>query len=733
MKKITRRAFITTGLLATGALIVGVAVRPGHRVPRLKNLVSDKDESLINAWVKISPNNRVTVIVPHCEMGQGVHTSLPMMLAEEMNLDWPMVDVLEAPADLEYANYALARGFIIGDVQIPKALVQTVNGAFLEITQIMKLQITGGSTAIRNTGIHAMRMAGAAAKAMLIDSAAEKWQLSAEKIVAQKGYLVHPSSGQKAPYSEFAELASKMTPPSEPQLKKPKDYQIVGTSPIRLDIKPKVDGSAQFGIDTLLPKMVFAAIAMAPVFGEDLLSKDDSEAKKMPGVVKIISLKNAVAVVAQSYWQAQQALQQVKIQWSTSNHQRRSSETIFSQFRTDLKQAAETEELETDFEKGDINSAKKASKIIVEAEYQVPYLAHSAMEPLNCTAHFVDGHCTLWTGCQNPLGFRSEVADALNIGLENVTLNNHYLGGGFGRRAIADYTVQAALISAQISQPVKLIWSREQDTRHDHYRQACVSQFSAGVDQNAKPLFWHNQFVDKHEPVQAPHIPYQIENQQIQFADSPTHIPFGPWRSVDHSLHAFFTESFIDELAHQADKDPYLYRRELLNHSPRWQKVLDSAANQANWQQPLVNGCGRGIAIHQSFNTIVAQVAEVEMVNNKVQILKVCCAVDVGLAINPDGLIAQMQSGIVFGLTAALYGEISIENGAVKQGNFDDYPMLRMKQSPQIEVEIINSGEALGGGGEPGTPPIAPAVANAIFAASGQRIRTLPLLKQLNG
>lgn len=726
MKKITRRSFITAGILSSGALIVGVAIRPGHRVPSLKNLVAQDDEMLVNAWVKITPDNRICVIVPHCEMGQGVHTSLPMMLAEELDADWLSVDVLEAPADAEYANYALGRGFIIGDVKFPKILVQSINGAFLKITQMINLQITGGSTAIRTTGIHAMQVAGASAKAMLMDAAAEVWQVSSDQLTTKNNFVLHPQSKKKLSYAELATIASKMTPPSNPTLKDPSDYQIVGTSPQRLDMANKINGVAQFGIDKALPNMRYAAVKSSPVFGGKLLSVIP-ESLEDHFSSQIIKLENAVAVVSDSYWQATQALESLTIKWSKTTFDLTSSENIYSQFKLSMKNAIENGEEQTDIKVGDGDEQIEQSHQQIEAEYQVPYLAHATMEPLNCTAEIKDGHCAIYTGCQNPLGFRAEVAEAIGFDIEKVSVKNYLLGGGFGRRAIADYAIQAAKIAMQLETPVKVIWSREEDTRQDFYRQANISRFKAGINEKGSPTHWVNQFVDKHEPEEAPHIPYDIPNQWVHYTDSVTHIPFGPWRSVDHSHHAFFTESFIDEIANKNSIDPYQFRFDLLNKQPRLQKVLKLVAKKSNWSQSLPDGQGRGISIHKSFNTIVAQVAEVEVVNQKIKVKKITCVVDAGTAINPDGLIAQMEGGIIYGLTAALYGEITIENGAVKQGNFDSYPMLRISESPEIEVHIIDSGESLGGGGEPGTPPIAAAVANAVYDATGVRLRSLPL------
>jgi isoquinoline 1-oxidoreductase beta subunit len=349
------------------------------------------------------------------------------------------------------------------------------------------------------------------------------------------------------------------------------------------------------------------------------------------------------------------------------------------------------------------------------------------MEPMNCTAWVHDDQCELWLGTQNPLGFAAEVASALSLDVDNILLHNQYLGGGFGRRAFSDFAIQASLVAQEVHYPVKLIWSREEDMQHDHYRQANISRFKASFDKKGNPTAWINQFVDKHDPIEAPYIPYAIDNQLIHYADSKTHVPWGFWRSVDHSLHAFFTESFIDEMAHDVNKDAYEFRRDLLKNKKHFIDVLDLAAEKSKWYEPLPKNWGRGIAIHKSFGTIVAQVVDVEIINKKALVHKVTCAVDCGFAIHPEGLKSQMESGIVYGLTAALYSNISIQNGAVVQSNFHDYEMLRMNESPEINTYIINGGGKIGGAGEPGTPAIAPALTNAIFNATGLRIRELPI------
>ena len=727
MGKWTRRAFISTGIAAGGVVVFGVAIRRGDRADKVRDLVAGNGEELFDIWLKIAPDNTVTAIVPHAEMGQGVHTSLAMMLADELDADWNKVEILEAPSDKEFANYALARGFAAGDVDFPAWLIDTVDGIFFRAMQVMALQLTGGSTSVRTTGQLAMRVTGAATRSALLQAASDAWQVPVSELDARDSMLSHAASNRSATYAEFAAAAARIKLPAKPRLKSREDFRLMGTSPQRNDIPAKVDGTAMFGIDAKLPGMKYAAVKASPVFGGKLKSYDAASVQDLPGVRKVVDLDDAVAVVADGYWQARQGLDRLQLEFDDGGNAGWEQGDIFKQFTSALDDAAAAGDEETDFEQGKTGTALAGAERILEAEYRVPYLAHATMEPMNCTAWIHDGECELWVGSQNPLGFAADAARAIDMDRDDVTVHNQYLGGGFGRRAYSDVAVQAARIAVQVPYPVKLIWSREEDTRHDHYRQAGISRFRSGLDGDGKVLAWHNHYTDKHEPHEAAHIPYAIDNQRIVYTESKTHVPWGPWRSVDHSLHAFFTESFIDEMAVAAGRDPYEYRRELLQHAPRLQKVLDVAAQQGGWGQSLPDNAGRGIAIHRSFGTIVAQVVEVETADGELTVPKVVCAVDAGFAIHPDGMAAQMESGIVYGLTAALYGEIAIRRGAVAQSNFHDYPMLRIDKAPAIETHIINSGEALGGAGEPAPPPIAPALTNAIYDATGIRIRELPV------
>ncbi len=723
MGKWTRRSVIATGVVAGGALVVGVALRPGDRRPALAPLVADGDETLVNAFVKIDPDNVVTAIVPHAEMGQGAHTALAQMLADELGAAWDDVRVLEAPDAPEYANYALGKGFLLGDADVPAALLPTVDGAFMALTRMMDLQITGGSTSIRATGVYGMRVAGAAARELLSAAAAATWSVPFSEVSIRDTRVHHDPSGRSAPLADFAPVAAELTPPAKPTLKTADSYTLMGESVPRNDIPAKVDGSAQFGIDVTLPRMVHAAIRRSPVFGGSVAGFDDTRARQMPGVIDVVDLGDAVAVVAQGYWQAEQALEQLPIEFTDDHAGSVDQASIFAQFA----QTLDSEEGNADRVAGDAAAAFGQAASVVEAEYRVPYLAHACMEPLNATARIENGLCEVWTGSQNPLGFRAAVAAALEMPLEQVRVHNQYLGGGFGRRAQPDYALQSARIALAVGRPVTLIWSREEDTRQDNYRPAVLSRFKAAFDADGNPVAWQNHFVDKHEPAEATHIPYAIDNLDIRDFASPTHVPFGPWRSVDHSQHSFFTESFIDEMANARGEDPYTFRRRLLGHNPRLRAGLDKAASESGWDRALPEGWGRGIALQESFGTLVAQVLEVEVTDGGVRVDRVVCAVDPGFAVNPDGLVAQMESGVVYGLTAALYGEITIADGAVEQSNFHDYEMVRMKEMPRIDTHIINSGAAVGGAGEPGTPTVAPALANAIYDATGTRIRQLPV------
>ena len=745
MNKWTRRAFISAGVVAGGGILVGVAMRPGNRVSDLQEAVASDGETLVHAYIKIDQDNVVTVISPHSEMGQGAQTALAQMAADELDADWEKVRIEEAPAMGEYAAYAMGRGYLLKDVPLPGAVIPTIDGVMMRVADSLNLQVTGGSLSVRATGQYGMRVAGAATRDMLKQAAADAWNVSIDEIETEKSMLLHRATSRSEPYATFATAAAEMTPSYTPTLKTSDAFSIIGQSVQRQDIPGKVDGTAPFALDIRLPGMVYATTRRSPVFGGKVKRLDDGEVRQMAGVIDVVTLPSdtsesmvggyeptgeSVAVVADSYWTASQALEALDIEWDTQGKENISTETIFAQHAQDLSAG---EGRESDLSQGDINEAFATAANVVEAEYRVPYLAHTTMEPMNATAQVSSGSAEIWVGCQNPLGFRRKIATVLDLDEDSVTLHNTFMGGGFGRKAIPDWAVQAALISKAVGKPVQLIWSREEDVRQDFYRPASTSRFRAALDEKGSPQGWQNTYVNKQEPVEAPLIPYAVAAQDIGYIQSPSHVPWGAWRSVDESQQGFFTESFIDECAHAAGQDPYEYRAALLGDYPRMRAVLDKAAKEAGWGTPLGEGRGRGIAVKESFGTIVAEVIEVSMRDGGVQIDRVVAAIDPGTAVSPDGLAAQVESGIIYALTAAMYGEITIQDGRVEQNNFYDYEMLRMSTAPKIETHIINSGFDIGGAGEPSTPPAAAALANAIFAATGKRVRQLPLGNDLPG
>ena len=738
MSKLTRRAFISAAAVAGGGVVIGIAMRPGNQVKDLAAKLGDESEGLVHTYIKIDSDNLVTAIVPHSEMGQGVHTALGQMLAEELDADWDQVKVEEAPAIGEYATYSAGRRYLLSGIDFPNLVIPTVDGMMMKVADMLNLQITGGSMSARTTDILAMRIAGAATREMMQTAAADAWGVPVDEVRTGDSHVAHGPSDRREPYAAFAAAVAEMTPSQTPTFKDPADYKIVGTYVPRRDIPAKAAGSAQFALDVRLPDMAYASVVRSPVPGGSVAAVDDAAARAIEGVGDVVLIpqssvggmlgetisSEAVAVVADSYWTANRAVQALNITWSETGFESVSSDDIYAQFERDI--SAKTER-ETDRKAGETESAFASAARVLDADYHVPFLAHTCMEPLNATADVKSDSAEIWVGCQNPLGFRRDVASILGMDPENVTLNNHIMGGGFGRKARPDYAMQVALLSQAVGRPVQLIWSREEDVRQDFYRPAVQSRFRAAFDSDDNLIAWENTYTNKNEPIEAPLIPYSVPAQDIGYVSSPVHIPFGAWRSVDHSQHGFFTESFIDEAANAAGKDPYEFRAELLQNSPRHLAVLTRVAKEAQWTRPLPAGRGRGISLQESFGSLVAQVVEVTVADGQVAVERVVAVIDPGLAVAPDGIAAQLESGIIYGLTAALHGEISIENGAVAQSNFDDYKSVRMNEAPLIETYVINSGHDIGGAGEPGTPGIAPALANAVFDATGLRIRQLPL------
>jgi isoquinoline 1-oxidoreductase subunit beta len=721
---VSRRLFIVSGIAAAGGLAIGYALTPFSSLGRARKIAGKEGAAMLAAWVRIGTDNSVTVIVPHSEMGQGVHTSLPMMLAEELDADWSMVRMEQAPADLAFANAGLAQGFLSGGRSIPTVLAGTADFTFRKIAEAINLQITGGSTSVRFTGVEAMRRTGAAARAMLIKAAAQAWGVPETEITAKKSKLAH-ASGKSATYGEMALAAASFDAPTNVALKAKKDYTIVGKAIARFDVPAKVDGSAIFGLDLRMPNMTYAVVAACPVFGGNLVSVDEAPAKAMRGVKQVVKLADAVVVVADNTWRAKEALLALKPKWDEGPNAAVSSKSIFAA----MDAALDKGDLKSDHSSGDVDAALKGAAKVIEASYRVPFLAHATMETVNCTVHFDNGKLTVWGGFQDGLGTRAKAAKFAGISIDDVTVHHTAMGGGFGRRggSSLNYLKHAVAVAQQVPGPVQLVFTREEDMTQDYYRQASVSRMKGALDDKGKVTAWVHQFTEKFDPPEATMVNYDFANQASRYAKGLNPIPWGPWRSVDHTQMGFFIETFVDELAHAAGHDPFVFRRAHLTNAPRHKATLELAATMAGWDKPLAAGRARGIALRESFGTILAQVAEVSIGSDgRARVHSVWSAVDPGEVINPATFTAQIQGGAVYGLTAALYGEITIDKGRVTQRNFTDYEMVRMGDAPHHEVRFIESGAPTGGAGEPGTAPIAAAVGNAIFALTGRRIRELP-------
>ena len=751
--KPARRHFLLAALGVGGALTIGWGLLPPRQRLQTSNpLPVIEGEVALNGWIKIARDGIVTVAMPRSEMGQGVHTALPMLVAEELDVPLSMVRILQAPIDRIFGNVAILPDGLPFHPDDHGLLQQTAHWLTAKAARELGIMVTGGSTSVKDAW-QPMRQAGATARAMLVAAAAKQWNVPASECRTAAGVVTH-AKGKQATYGALAASAAGMIP-GEVRLKPAAEFKLIGTSQPRRDSASKVDGSAVFGIDVRPPGLIYAAVRMTPTIGGSLLPLEPGGValvQRLPGVLKVVDFSAAaggvagVAVLAKSFWQAKKALAALPLNWDAGAQAGLSSAAIFS----DMAQRIDGDAGHVYHSTGDAAAATAAAAAAgtvrsVSAEYRAPYLAHAAMEPINCTAQVRDGKVTLWASTQVPSLAVRAAAKVAGIDAAEVSLHLTYLGGGFGRRLEVDMVRQAVAIAMRADgAPVQVIWSREDDMTHDVYRPAALARFTAAIDAGGQVVAFDNRSVsgsvtqqvmertfgipgagpDKSAAEGEFDLPYEIPNVRVSHLIVPSAVPLGYWRSVGHSHNAFFKESFIDELAHAAGKDGVAFRRALLARHPRHLAVLDAAVAAAGTP---VAGRAHGVALHQCFGSIVAQVAEVSVEGSAIRVHRVTCAVDCGIAVNPNIIAQQMESAVVFGLSAALLGEITISNGQVVQQNYGDYPVLRMDQAPLVETILIQSGQPPEGIGEPGVPPIAPAVASAVFQLTGQRLRSLPL------
>lgn len=698
MKKITRREFVkVVGIGGGGLFLAAYLPAYGFRI-----LPGDEPKIFSpSVYLKIDSNGIVTITVHRSEMGQGVQTSLPMLVAEELECDWTKIRIEQADGHPVFGH-----------------------------------QSTGGSQSIRRT-FDPFRIAGATARLMLISAAAAKWNINIEDCFAENSFVINKLNGKKIGYGELVEDASKLPVPKDVKLKDPKEYKIIGKRIHRLDTPAKIYGAAKFGIDVVIPGMVYASVSRCPSIGGKVKSFSSDKAKKVKGVIDVVEIPQGVAVIADSTWNSFMGKQSLEIQWDLGPNANIDSDSISNGMKKFLNDEGSEIELRgnPDYNLPEIKT--------IESEYELPFLCHAPLEPMNCVAKIENGKVELWAPSQNPQDARTQVARALGFKEDDVIVHVTLMGGAFGRRLVSDWAVEAAVIAQKTGKTIKLTWTREDDMKHSVYRPASVHKVKGSIDKEGNLInFYHHviaesitaQRFNRNIPVKDADIgegtrrlAYQIPNMKITGTIVPTHVPVSWYRSVYNTQNPFVVESFIDELAHLGNKDPYQFRRTLLPEDSRLRKVLEVAAEKSNWNSPLPKGKGRGIACFEGYGSFCAEVIEVSVINNEVKLEKVIAVIDCGTVVNPDTVEAQLEGSIVFALTAALKGEITIRSGGVVEKNYDDYQLLTYSETPLIETHIVNNFEKVGGVGEVGIGACAPALCNAIYTATGKRIRKLPI------
>ena len=747
MKKLTRRVFLISGATAAGGFALGAGYLASLDTRGLSSNIEADGTVKLNAWIHFQADGQIRLAIPRIEMGQGVHTALPMLIAEELDLALDDTNVsIVHPTELlpAYSNFTIAT------FKRPEGHGGAVDWTMRKVTALLPYIGTGASTSVVDS-YQSLRCAGASARECLKQAAAQRWQVDTSELTTANGFVVYPRVNERLQYASLAKEAANLPLPKNIELKSRGQWQLIGKSIPRIDVVDKCEGAPLFGIDVDKEGMLYAYIINAPILGDTVASCNDREVAQHPNVVSVVQLESAVAVVAKTYYHAQLAASALNVEYRDGGYRQFSDDDVAIALDKALDDG-KTHVAET---RGDISKLKQAAHAIT-ADYSLPYLAHACMEPMNCTALYDNGNVEIWAPVQTPLALKwaaEKTVDHLKSFSGHVT----YAGGGFGRRAEMDFTFQAMRIAKQNpGRPVKLIWSRDQDIQHDVYRPAAKARCRARLNDAGKPeaiaidvavQSVNRSFSQRNLPITQGGVtdplnteglvdsPYSLPNVQITARHVELPVPVGNWRSVGHSNNAFFMESFIDELAHAAEQDPLDYRAALLAHDSRASQLVAKLKSVSRWQGMRQGASGklkrgRGVAIHASFRSLVGQVVEVAVNEREIKVEKVSCVIDCGTVIHPDTVAAQMESGIIFALSAAAFGEINYANGRVKQSNFHDYEMVRMSHCPNIEVHIMRNEELPGGVGEPGTPPFFAALTNALFAATGQRVRALPLTKQ---
>lgn len=751
-----RRALLLAGVGGAGALVVGWSLMPMRsRLGSPAAMLRTEGDIALNGWIKIGGDGAIILAMPRSEMGQGVYTALPMLAAEELDVPLTSMRIEQAGADTIYGNVAMqiaSLPFHPLDSEGPEKPARIRMGEWMigKVARELGINATGGSSTVADAW-DVVRLAAATARASLLGAASLQWKQPVAELVVKDGVISHPS-GQSATYGQMAKFAS-ATPPGTVALKDRKDWKLIGRPAPRLDVPDKVFGTAGFGLDVRLPGMLYAAVRMSPMLGGSPGAINPNAALAMPGVLRLVRLQAyagstaGFAVVGKTTWHARQGAQAVDVQWQARPLGPLDSRQIQRALEDTVRGRAGT----TFHERGAVDAAESGAARTLEAWYSAPYLAHATMEPMNCVAQVKGGKVSIWVPTQVPQMARAVAAHVAGVALEDVTLHVTLLGGGFGRRLEVDSVAQAVRVAMDCDgAPVQLMWPREEDTTHDFYRPAHVAMLRATLDGSGQlvslriksagdaitPRWIGRNLPALAGPVDMPDkttaeglfdLPYGVPNQHMEHVATRMGVPVGFWRAVGHSHNAFFSESFIDEIAAELRQDPVALRRQLLAGAPRYLAVLNLAADKAGWGKPLPAGRARGVALHESFGSIVAQVAEVSLQGGRPRVHRVVCAVDCGTVINPGIVAQQMEGAVIFGLTAALHGRIDIHEGVVQQTNFPNYPMVKLHDAPLVETWLVASQRPPGGVGEPGVPPIAPAVANAMFVLTGQRKRQLPL------